>query len=94
MLKKDAEQSTDFVHLKRTLNVLLTNKPEIESVAVNVSSVFELTMVESDELIVIELTFKLNQAGMSDADQVIFVGTPAGLVTIVGSAIVRVGAPI
>ena len=73
---------------------MLTNKPEIESVAVIVIAVFELTMVGSEELIVIELTFKLNQAGLSNAYQVIFVGTPAGLVTIVGSAIVRVGAPI
>ena len=59
--------------------------------AVNVNIVFELTMVGSQELIVIELMFKLNQAGISDADQVIFVGTPAGLVTIVGSARVRDG---
>ena len=77
--------------MKRTLNVLLTNKPEIESVAVIVIAVLELTMVGSEELIVIELTFKLNQAGLSNAYQVIFVGTPAGLVTIVGSARVRDG---
>ena len=59
--------------------------------AVIVIAVFELTMVGSEELIVIELTFKLNQAGLSNAYQVIFVGTPAGFVTIVGSVRVRDG---
>ncbi len=80
------------MQLKDTLKVLLTVNLEMESVAVIVIAIFEPTKVGSDELIVIELLM-LSQAGIEDADQLILVGLPAGLVTIAGSARLR-GIPI
>ena len=92
LLKEEAEQSTDVVHLNNTLKVLLTDKLEMESVAVIVIAVEEPMSVVSDELIEIE-EVRLNQTGWEDTDQVIFVATPAGFVTSKGSARVR-GVPI
>ena len=74
------------------MKVLLTDNPEIESVAIIVTSVFEPTKVGSYELIVIEL-LKLNQGSCAYRDQLILVKMPAGFVKIVGSVIVR-GVPI
>ena len=62
MLKEEAEQSTDVVHLNNRLKVLLKDKLEMESVAVIVIGVEEPISVVSDELIEIEVV-KLNQIG-------------------------------
>ena len=71
---------------------MLTDKPEMESVAVIVTAVVVPTKLVSDELMTIELV-KLNQGGCGETDQVILVAMPAGFVTIVGSARVN-GVPI
>ena len=92
LLKEEAKQSTDVVHLNNTLKVLLTDKLEMESVAVIVMAVEEPISVVSDELIEIK-EVKLNQTGWGDTDQVTFVAIPAGFVTSEGSKRVR-GVPI
>jgi hypothetical protein len=74
------------------LKVLLTDNPELESVAIIVMVLVEPNKFGSDELIVI-LLLMLSQTGCVDADQLILVAMPTGLVTIVGSTIVR-GVPI
>ena len=78
--------------MNNTLKVLLTDKLEIESIAMIVMVVNEPRKIMSDEFIVI-VSVKLSQAGYGDADQVIFVSIPAGFVTSKGNARVR-GAPI
>ena len=91
-LKNDAEQSTDSIHLKRMLKLLLTDNPEMKSSAVIVITVVVPAKLVSAELMTIELV-RLNQGGCGETNQVILVAMPAGLVTIVGSARVN-GAPI
>ena len=78
--------------MNNTLKVLLTDKLEMESVAVIVIAVDEPISVVSDEFIEIAV-FRFNQLGIGDTDQVTFVTTPAGFVTSEGITIVRV-API
>ena len=92
LVKEEPEQSTEVVHLNNTLKVLLTDKLEMESIAVIVIGVEELISVVSDDIIEIELV-RLNQIGWGDTDQVKFVATPAGFVTSEGSKRVR-GVPI
>ena len=72
LVKEEPEQSTEVVHLNNTLKVLLTDKLEMESVAVIVIGVEELISVVSDDIIEIELV-RLNQIGWGDTDQVKFV---------------------
>ena len=81
------------MHIKKTLKVSLTDKPEIESVAVMVIAVVVLIRAASEELIVMELLLKLSQIGSGVAAQVILVVIPAGFVTIDGSERIR-GVPI
>ena len=79
--------------MNNTLNVLITDNPETESVAIIVLAIEKSSRLVSDEFIVIELLPKLNQAGYGYEDQETLVETPAGFVTIVGNAIVK-GVPI
>ena len=92
LLKEEPEQFTDVVHLNNTLKVLLTDKLEMKSVAVIVMAIEEPMSVVSDELIEIEAV-RLNQTGWGETDQVMFVATPAGIVTSEGNARVRVVVP-
>ena len=75
--------------MNNRLKVLLTDKFEIESVAVIVIAVDEHISVMFDELIKIEVV-RLNQIGCGDTDQITFVATPTGFVTSEGNARVRV----
>jgi hypothetical protein len=59
----DFEQSTEFVHLNRTLNVLETFKSEIESVAVILKRVLVPTKFTSEVSIVAKFSAKVNQEG-------------------------------
>ena len=77
------------MQVNNTPKVLLTDKLEMESDAVILMVVEEFMSVGSDELIVIE-SVRLNQIGWGDTDQVTRVATPAGFVTILGSARVEV----
>ena len=61
----------------------------MESEAVIVMVIEEPMSVVSYELIEIE-AIRLNQTGWGDTDQVIFVATPAGIVTSEGIARVRI----
>jgi hypothetical protein len=91
LLYTELEQFTDvFVHINKTLKVSLTDKPEIESVAVMMMVVVALTKAESEEIIVIELLPKLSQIGSGYAAQVILIKIPVGLETIDGSERIRV----
>jgi hypothetical protein len=82
------------VHLKRTLNLFSTYKPEMVSNAFIVTEFKDPINVESEEFIVIEELSKLNHCvPVGIADQTISFEIPRGLVTIVGSASVR-GEPI
>ena len=72
--------------------MLVTDSPEIESVAVIVITLVVPTKVGSDELIIISLD-QLNHGSDGDTDQVILVAIPAGFVTIEG-IIRRKGVPI
>ena len=62
LLYEKSEQFTDAVHSKNTLNVLLTNKLEIESVAIIVMAAVEPAKVGSVELIVM-VSPKISQTG-------------------------------
>ena len=67
---------------------MLTENPEIKSVAVIVIAIAEPIFVETGKSIVILLSL-LMEANFEDTDQVILVKMPAGLVKIEGSARVR-----
>lgn len=85
----ELEQFTAVVHLKRTLKVLLTDKPEIVSNAFIVTRIVEPVSVELEEFIVnVELP-KTNQDVDGVADHTMSVAIPTGFVTIVGRTTVR-----